>query len=79
MAEGEVGSKSRIVYGILAILLGWLGVHKFYLGQVGQGIGYLLLSCIFLGGILGLITGIMALIKSDEEFHQKYVVEKSFI
>jgi TM2 domain-containing membrane protein YozV len=71
--------KSKVVYGILAILLGGLGIHKFYMGNVQQGIFYLLLSCVGVGGVLGLVTGIMALMKSDEEFHQKYVVEESFI
>ncbi|MGA1873615.1 MAG: TM2 domain-containing protein [Thermoplasmatota archaeon] len=71
--------KSRVVYGILAILLGGLGIHKFYIGNVAHGIFYILLSCVGIGGILGLVSGIMALIKSDEEFHQRYVVEQSFI
>ncbi|MGA1792857.1 MAG: TM2 domain-containing protein [Thermoplasmatota archaeon] len=71
--------KSRVVYGILAILLGGLGIHKFYIGNVAHGIYYILLSCVGIGGILGLVSGILALLKSDEEFHQKYVVEQSFI
>ena len=71
--------KSRVVYGILAILVGGLGIHKFYIGNVAHGIYYILLSCVGIGGILGLVSGILALLKSDEEFHQKYVVEQSFI
>jgi TM2 domain-containing membrane protein YozV len=71
--------KSRIVYGILAILLGGLGIHKFYMGNVAHGVFYILLSCVGVGGVLGLVSGILALIKTDEEFHQKYVVEESFI
>jgi uncharacterized membrane protein YvbJ len=33
---GEV--KSRTTAGILGILLGGFGVHKFYLGRIGEGI-----------------------------------------
>lgn len=79
MGKYPPGEKTKVVYGILAILLGWLGIHKFYIGQTKQGIIYLLLGCIGIGGILGLVTGILALIKSDEEFYQKYIVEESFI
>ena len=32
------GAKNRVVAGVLAIILGWLGVHKFYLGYTNQGI-----------------------------------------
>jgi hypothetical protein len=49
------------------------------MGNVAHGVFYLLLSCVGVGGILGIVTGILALIKTDEEFHQKYVVEESLI
>lgn len=39
----------KLVSGILAILLGWLGVHKFYLGYKVEGI--IMLVC-GLGGLL---------------------------
>ena len=34
--------RNKIVAGILAILLGGFGAHKFYLGKIGLGILYLL-------------------------------------
>ncbi|MCI0705326.1 MAG: TM2 domain-containing protein [Planctomycetia bacterium] len=64
----------KVVAGILAILLGGLGVHKFYLGYTTAGIIQILLSCVFLGGIIGLIEGIIYLTKSDEEFIQTYQI-----
>ena len=77
MAKEE---KSRIVFGILAILLGGLGIHQFYVGNIKFGIIYIVLTCCTgLGGILGLISGIMALVKTDEEFRKKYVEGESFI
>lgn len=66
----------RIVCGVLAILLGGLGIHRFMLGDVGGGIIRLLLSLICLGGIIGLIEGIIYLTKSDEEFVELYQVQK---
>ncbi|MFD1738471.1 TM2 domain-containing protein [Bacillus salitolerans] len=64
--------KSRIVAGILGILLGSFGIHKFYLGKIWQGILYLLFSWTGIPGIIGLIEGILYLVKTDEEFHAKY-------
>lgn len=63
--------KSRIVAGILALLLGGIGVHKFYLGNVGLGIVYLIFFWTFIPAIIGLIEGIIYLVQSDEEFGYK--------
>lgn len=65
--------KSRVVAGILGILLGAFGVHKFYLGKIWQGILYLLFFWTGIPGIIGLIEGILYLVKTDEEFQDKYV------
>jgi TM2 domain-containing membrane protein YozV len=64
----------KVVAGILAILLGGLGIHKFYLGYTSAGIIQLLLSCIGIGAIIGLIEGIIYLTKSDEEFVRTYQI-----
>lgn len=65
----------RIVAGVLGILLGVLGVHKFILGYTKEGIIQLLLGfCCGIGGVIGLIEGIIYLTKSDEEFYQIYQV-----
>jgi TM2 domain-containing membrane protein YozV len=64
--------KSRVVAGVLGILLGNFGAHKFYLGKIGMGILYLVFFWTGIPGIIGLIEGIMYLVKSDEEFHAKY-------
>lgn len=55
--------KSKIVAGILGILLGGLGIHNFYLGFIGKGIAQILLSfCFGIGAIWGLIEGILILV-----------------
>lgn len=66
------GGKDKVVAGLLAILLGGLGLHKFYLEQPGQGILYLCFFWTGIPAILGLIEGILYLTKSDEEFAQRY-------
>lgn len=67
------GADKKVVAGILAILLGGLGIHKFYLGYTTAGIIQILLSFICLGSIIGLIEGIMYLTKTDEEFVETYI------
>lgn len=61
-------AKSRIAAGVLALLLGGIGVHKFYLGKIGLGILYLLFSWTFIPGVIALIEGIIYLCSSDETF-----------
>lgn len=64
--------KNKTTAGLFAILLGGLGVHKFYLGRTGQGVIYLLLCWAFLPSIIAVIEGIQYLTMSDEEFNYKY-------
>jgi len=66
------GTKSRITAGILAILLGDFGIHKFYLGKIGQGIVYLIFCWTGIPAIIGLVEGILYMLMKDEEFAQKY-------
>ena len=65
-------TKSKVGAGVLAILLGWFGVHKYYLGRVGQGILYTLFFWTGVPALLGLIEGIIYLTMDDEKFWQKY-------
>lgn len=68
----------KLVAGVLAILLGGLGVHKFILGYTQEGIIQLVISVITcgVGSIIGLIEGIIYLTKTDAEFYQTYQVGK---
>ncbi|HEX5790258.1 MAG TPA: TM2 domain-containing protein [Luteolibacter sp.] len=65
--------KSKVVAGVLALLLGGWGVHKFYLGYTKEGIIQIVLSFLCVGYIIAIIEGIMYLTKSDEEFAATYV------
>ncbi len=70
---GQKPKKDKVIAGILGILLGGFGVHKFYLGDIGLGILYLIFFWSGIPAIIGLIEGILYLVASDEEFQQKYV------
>ena len=80
-SSSEGGGKNRIIIGIVAILVGFLGIHKFYHGSWGWGIVYLLISLIgcvlilplIIIDIVGIVEGIKYLIMDDEEYNQKYV------
>lgn len=67
--------KSKTAAGILAILLGWIGIHKFYLGKTGMGILYLLFFWTYIPGIIGIVEGIIYLTSTDEKFYSKYVMK----
>ena len=68
----------RVIAGILGILLGPFGVHKFVLGYTKAGVIMLLITILTCGigaaitSIIGLIEGIIYLTKSDEEFIYTY-------
>ncbi len=77
MSNGKpAGAEKKVVAGILGILLGGLGIHKFYLGDMKEGVIQLILGFLCVGGIIGLIEGIMYLTKSDEEFVATYITGK---
>ncbi len=63
----NVQGKSKLAAGILGILLGYLGVHNFYLGNTGKGVAQLLITLLTCGagslisGIWGLVEGIQIL------------------
>ena len=78
----DEGSKNKVAAGLLALFLGSLGIHKFYLGYSKEGVVMLLVTIfgsIFFGlgaivmGIIALIEGILYLVKPDSEFDAIYV------
>jgi TM2 domain-containing membrane protein YozV len=71
-----LGADKKLTAGICAILVGWLGVHKFILGYTTEGIIQLVLGLCGIGWVIGLIEGIIYLTKSDEEFVRTYIQNK---
>lgn len=67
-----VDTKSKSTAGILALLIGGLGIHKFYLGQNAMGILYLVFCWTYIPAIIAFVEGIVLLTMSDDEFNRKY-------
>lgn len=72
------GAEKKLVAGILGILLGSLGIHKFYLGYSKEGIIQIVITLVTCGagGLIGLIEGIIYLTKTDEDFVATYITGK---
>lgn len=70
--------KNKNTAGLLALFLGWLGVHRFYLKQTGLGVFYIILmlsSARFAAWLLPLLVIADAAIfftMSREDFDRKY-------
>lgn len=64
--------KSKTTAILLCLFLGGFGAHRFYLGQSGVGLMYLIFCWTLIPALLALIDFIRLLLMSDEEFNQKY-------
>ena len=69
---GTGAGKDRALAAALALLVGGLGIHKFYLGKVALGVLYLLLSWTGIPSFIGWLEGISYLLKSDEAWAAQY-------
>lgn len=78
--------KDHVAAGLLGVFLGVFGIHKFYLGY--NTAGFIMLGVSLLGSLLtfglaasvvwliGLVEGIIYLVKSQPEFEQTYLAGK---
>lgn len=74
----QSGDNKKVLAGVLGILFGGLGIHKFVLGYNKEGVILLvatILTCGF-ASLIGFIEGIIYLTKSDEDFYNTYQVGK---
>ncbi|MCB0633459.1 MAG: NINE protein [Saprospiraceae bacterium] len=62
--------KDKNVAGILALFFGGLGIHRFYLGQIGLGIVYLFFF--WITWLIALIDAIVFFSMDEDEFNRKY-------
>ena len=64
--------KRRITAAALAVLLGGIGAHKFYLGQTMWGLLYLVFFWTFIPSFVSIVEFIFFLFMNDEDFDAKY-------
>lgn len=83
--EVNRNSKNKITAGILAVLFGAWGAHKFYLGYFKTGIIMALTTIIllpagivFLTALIGACEGVHYLMMDRERFYLQYVAHKKY-
>ena len=64
--------KDKNVAAILAFFFGGVGAHKFYLGQIGSGILYLVFCWTFIPSIIAFIEFIILAVMDRDEFNRRY-------
>lgn len=81
-ARGGKKQPDKLIAGLLAIFIGALGIHKFYIGYNKSGIVMLLISIFgailfliptIIMSIIAFIEGIIYLTKTDEEWEGEYL------
>lgn len=84
--QSSLRAKDHVAAGLLGIFLGMFGIHKFYLGYNTPG--FIMLGVTVLGGLvtfgmalsvvwlIGLIEGVIYLVKSQQDFERTYVAGK---
>lgn len=74
----EYAKKSKNIAGLLAIFLGGVGAHKFYMGNTKMGILYLIFCWTYIPSLIAFVEGIIYLCGSDEKFMSKCFREKRY-
>ncbi|MGE4513092.1 MAG: TM2 domain-containing protein [Chryseobacterium sp.] len=70
--------KSKSTTALLALFLGGLGIHRFYLGQNILGILYLVFCWTFIPAFIALIDFFAFLFMSEHRFNYKYNLRTGF-
>lgn len=72
--------KSRLVFALFAIFLGWLGLQYFYVNNTKAGIITIVLTAVSCGiwQTISLIQGILVIVMSQDEFERKFVYSSGF-
>ena len=75
--------KSRGIAGLLALLMGALGLHYFYIGKTNAGIVFLLISLLSCGvfatvtWVISIIQAVLFFTNTQQEFEQRWVYSPS--
>jgi TM2 domain-containing membrane protein YozV len=86
MQDQQPDASKKIAAGVLGILFGAFGVHKFILGYSTEGAIALVITLVggmftcglaaAVMGVIGMIEGIIYLTQSDEAFINTYILQK---
>src|SRR5215510_13896607 len=71
--------KSKTTTAVLALFLGGLGAHRFYLGQTGRGILYLIFCWTLIPFLIAFIDFIIFLTMNENRFNEIYNHRKILI
>lgn len=63
--------KNRGIAILLALLLGGIGAHKFYMGHIKRGLLYFLFCWTFIPLILSLVEVVRMVIEGDRNFQSR--------
>lgn len=64
--------KDKNTAGLLALFFGGVGVHRFYLGQRGLGILYILFCWTLVPFLIGFVDALIFFLQSPKAFNVKY-------
>jgi len=70
--DSDSSGSDQTTAGILSLLLGGIGTHKFYQGNNKIGVIYLCFCWTLIPGILAFVEGILILTADEEEYEEKY-------
>lgn len=66
--EAPRGTVNKWIYVVLALLFGWIGLHKFYSKKILKGVLYILFSWTFIPAVISIVEAIIAIIKTPDEY-----------
>lgn len=69
---GVQPTRNKTVTALLALFLGGIGIHKFYLGKTLHGILYLIFFWTTIPAIVGFIEAIIYFTMTEEKFAEKF-------
>lgn len=69
--------RNKTAAGLFALFFGWMGLHRFYLGQVGLGILYFVFF--FISWFFALIDAIVFFAMDEETFNRKYNTNQQLV
>jgi len=72
LAANRYATKNRSVSVGLALVLGGIGAHKFYLDKPGKGLLYMMFSWTGIPSLIGIYEAVKYIRMDEEEFHQRF-------